>query len=132
MLFEEVIANNPSLQPYEYISTEITEDGKRLVLHLESRQNTAEEACPYCGGHVHICGSCSMRLRDMPVNPGTRQDIEIAYRRYRCQGRARTFWEKTPFSVCNSLKGQRGFPLDKTQLFAYIEMTLFLMSDTSL
>ena len=43
MLFEQVIANNPSLQPYEYISTEITEDGKRRVLNLESRRNTAEE-----------------------------------------------------------------------------------------
>ena len=81
MLFDQIIANNPSLQPYEYISTEIAEDGKRMVLHLESMRNTAEEACPYCGGHVHICGSCSMRLRDMPIYPGTKQDIEIAYAR---------------------------------------------------
>ena len=65
----------------KYISTEIAEGGKRMVLHLESRRNTAEEACPYCGGH--ICGSCSMRLKDMPINPGTKQDIEIAYHRYR-------------------------------------------------
>ena len=97
MLFDQIIANNPSLQPYEYISTEITEDGKRLVLHLGSRRNTAEEACPYCGGHVHICGSCSMRLRDMPIHPGTRQDIEIAYHRYRCQSCERTFSEEIPF-----------------------------------
>ena len=97
MLFEQIIANNPSLQPYEYISTEITEDGNRMVLHLESRRNTAEEACPYCGGHVHICDSCSMRLRDMPVYPGTKQDIGIAYHRYRCQSCARTFSEEIPF-----------------------------------
>ena len=94
MLFDQIIANNPSLQPYEYISTEIAEDGKRMVLHLESMRNTAEEACPYCGGHVHICGSCSMRLRDMPIYPGTKQDIEIAYHRYRCQSCARTFCEE--------------------------------------
>ena len=97
MLFDQIIANNPSLQPYEYISTEITEDGKRLVLHLGSRRNTAEEACPYCGGHVHICGSCSMKLRDMPIHPGTKQDIEIAYHRYRCQSCERTFSEEIPF-----------------------------------
>ena len=97
MLFEQIIANNTSLQPYEYISTEIAEDGKQLVLHLGSRRNTAEEACPYCGGHVHICGSCSMRLRDMPVYPGTKQDIEIAYHRYRCQSCERTFCEEIPF-----------------------------------
>ena len=97
MLFDQIIANNPSLQPYEYISTEIAEDGKRMVLHLESMRNTAEEACPYCGGHVHICGSCSMRLRDMPIYPGTKQDIEIAYHRYRCQSCARTFCEEIPF-----------------------------------
>ena len=97
MLFEQVIANNPSLQPYEYISTEITEDGKRRVLNLESRRNTAEERCPYCNGHVHICGNCSMRLRDMPVYSGTRQDMEITYHRYRCQSCARTFCEEIPF-----------------------------------
>ena len=97
MLFERVIANNLSLQPYEYISTEIAEDGKRLVLHLKSRQDTAEERCPYCGGLVHICGSCSMRLRDMPVYSGTRQELEITYHRYRCQSCARTFCEEIPF-----------------------------------
>ena len=79
----------------KYISTEIAEGGKRMVLHLESRRNTAEKACPYCGGH--ICGSCSMRLRDMPINPGTKQDIEIAYHRYRCQSCARSFCEEIPF-----------------------------------
>ena len=89
MLFDQIIANNPSLQPYEYISTEIAEDGKRMVLHLESMRNTAEEACPYCGGHV--------QLRDMPIYPGTKQDIEIAYHRYRCQSCARTFCEEIPF-----------------------------------
>ena len=97
MLFEQVIANNPSLQPYEYISTEIAEDGKRLVLHLKSRQDTAEERCPYCGGLVHICGSCSMRLRDMPLYSGTRQDMEITYHRYRCRSCARSFCEEIPF-----------------------------------
>ena len=97
MLIDQVIANNPSLQPYEYISTEITEDGQRVLLHFESRHDTAEERCPYCNGHVHICGSCSMRLRDMPVYSGTRQEIEISYHRYRCQSCARTFSEEIPF-----------------------------------
>ncbi len=36
MLLEQIIANNPSLQPYEYVNTEIAEDGHRLVLHLAS------------------------------------------------------------------------------------------------
>ena len=97
MLFEQIIANDPSFQGYEYISTEIIEDGNRLVLHLESKRNTAEETCPYCGGFVHICGSHSMRLRDMPINPGTRQDMEINYHRYRCRSCARTFSEDIPF-----------------------------------
>ena len=38
-----------------------------------------------------------MRLRDMPIYPGTKQDIEIAYHRYRCQSCARTFCEEIPF-----------------------------------
>ena len=97
MLFEQVIANNPSLQPYEYVSTEIAEDGKRWFLHLKSSRGTEDVTCPFCNGPVHICGNYSMRLRDMPVYPGTRQDIEIAYHRYRCQSCARTFREEIPF-----------------------------------
>ena len=97
MLLEQIIANNPSLQPYEYVNTEIAEDGHRLVLYLASRKDTAEERCPYCKGHVHILSSCSMRLRDMPVYTGTRQDLEISYHRYRCQSCARTFCEEIPF-----------------------------------
>ena len=65
MLLEQIIANNQSLQLYEYINTEIAEDGHRLVMHLASRKDTAEERCPYRKGHVHILGRCSMRLRDV-------------------------------------------------------------------
>ena len=36
MLIKQIIANNPSLQPYEYVNTEIAEDGHRLVLQLAS------------------------------------------------------------------------------------------------
>ena len=97
MLLEQIIANNPSLQPYEYINTEIGEDGHRLVLHLASKKETAEERCPYCKGHVHILGRCSMKLRDMPLYSGTRQDLEISYHRYRCQSCAKTFCEEIPF-----------------------------------
>lgn len=97
MLLEQIIANDPTLQPYEYINTEIAEDGQRLILHLASRKDTAEERCPYCDGHVHILGSLSMRLRDMPVYTGTRQDLEIEHHRYRCQSCARTFCEEIPF-----------------------------------
>ena len=97
MLFEQIIANNSSHQPYEYINTEIAENGQYLLLHFESRRNTADERCPYCNGHVHICGSCSMKLRDMPVYSGTRQNLEISYHRYRCQECLRTFCEEIPF-----------------------------------
>ena len=97
MLFEQIIANNSSLQPYEYINTEIAENGQYLLLHFESRRNTADERCPYCNGHVHICGSCSMKLRDMPVYSGTRQNLEISYHRYRCKECTRTFCEEIPF-----------------------------------
>ena len=84
MLYEQVIANNPSLQPYEYVSTEIAEDGKHWLLHLKSSRGTEDVTCPFCNSPVHICGNYSMRLRDMPIHPGTKQDIEIAYHRYRC------------------------------------------------
>ena len=97
MLYEQVIANNPSLQPYEYVSTEIAEDGKHWLLHLKSSRGTEDVTCPFCNSPVHICGNYSMRLRDMPVYPGTKQDIEIAYHRYRCQSCERTFSEEIPF-----------------------------------
>ena len=70
MLFEQSIANYLSLQPYEYINTEIAEDGKHRLLHLKSSKETEDVQCPFCNGHVHICGNYSMRLRDMPVYPG--------------------------------------------------------------
>ena len=97
MLIDQIIANNPSLQPYEYISTEITEDGKQWLLHLKSGRETEDVACPYCNGPVHVCGNYSMRLRDMPIYPGTRQDVEMNYHRYRCRSCKRTFCEEIPF-----------------------------------
>ena len=97
MLLEQSIANYLSLQPYEYINTEIAEDGKQRLLHLKSTKETEDVQCPYCNGHVHICGNYSMRLRDMPVYPGTRQDVEANYHRYRCQKCLRTFCEEIPF-----------------------------------
>ena len=97
MLFEQIIANTPSFQSYEHVSTEIVKDGKHLALHVESRRDAAEERCSYCGGLVHICGSCGMRLKDMPINPGMRQEIEITYHRYRCMSCARIFCEEIPF-----------------------------------
>ena len=94
MLIEQNIADYLSLQPYEYIGTETSEDGRRIQLNLASRSDTDEAACPYCGSRVHICGNCSMRLRDMPVPPGTRQDLKVVYHRYRCLGCRRTFREE--------------------------------------
>ena len=97
MLLEQSIANYLSLQPYEYINTEIAEDGKQRLLHVKSSKETGDVQCPFCNGHVHICGNYSMRLRDMPVYPGTRQDVEANYHRYRCQKCMRTFCEEIPF-----------------------------------
>ena len=42
MLIEQSIANYLSLQPYEYISTEIAEDGKQSLLHLKSNKETED------------------------------------------------------------------------------------------
>ena len=64
MFFEQSIANYLSLQPFEYINTEIAEDGKHRLLHLKSSKETEDVQCPFCNGHVHICGNYSMRLRD--------------------------------------------------------------------
>lgn len=97
MLLEQSIANYLSLQPYEYINTEIAEDGKQRLLHLKSTKETEDVQCPFCNGRVHICGNYSMRLRDMPVYPGTRQDVEANHHRYRCQKCLRTFCEEVPF-----------------------------------
>ena len=97
MLFEQVIANNTSLQPYEYINAEIAEGGKQWLLHFKSGRGTEDVTCPFCNSPVHICGNYSMKLRDMPIYPGTKQDVEIAYHRYRCQECGRTFSEEIPF-----------------------------------
>lgn len=57
MLIEQNIADYLSLQPYEYVSTETAEDGRRIQLNLASRNETDEVMCPFCNSHVHIGGS---------------------------------------------------------------------------
>ena len=97
MPVKEDISDSPSLpQGYEYISTSITPDRKQRLLHF--RSNRADRrGCPYCGGHAHVCGSYSTRLRDMPVYADTRQDLPISCHRYRCTGCSRTSGEEIPF-----------------------------------
>ncbi len=46
MLLEQIIANNPSLQPYEYDNTEIAEDRHRLVLHLAAGREQQKKGAP--------------------------------------------------------------------------------------
>ena len=96
MLLEYCIANNRSIQPYKYLSTETLDDGKKYLIRLESSRRTETLRCPHCNGQVHICGNYTMQLRDIPNYPGTRQVVEMSYHRYRCLNCARTFGEKIP------------------------------------
>lgn len=81
--------------PYEYTDTEIR--GGETVLRFRSKRRTGTEECPFCGGHVHICGNYKARIRDMPMIAGTVQSIEVAYHRYRCRICRRSFSEDIPF-----------------------------------
>jgi len=75
MLREQDRAAYLALQPYTYVNTERSEEGRHVQLRIASRARTDDAQCPSCGSHVHICGSYRMRLRDMPVFSGTRQDV---------------------------------------------------------
>ncbi len=55
MLLEFCIANNHSVQPYEYLSTEPLDDGKTYLVRFTSSRRTETLRCPYCNGQVHIC-----------------------------------------------------------------------------
>ena len=96
MLLEYCIANNHSVQPYEYLSTEPLDDGKTYLVRFTSSRRTETLRCPYCNGQVHICGNCAMQLPDMPRYPKTKQIVEMSYHRYRCLSCARTFGGKIP------------------------------------
>lgn len=97
MLIEQDIAEYLALQPYEYVSTEITGEGNLIQLRIKSSSEAKEARCPFCNSRVHVCGNYSMRLRDMPIYPGTRQEVIIGYSRYRCKSCCRTFNDEIPF-----------------------------------
>ena len=80
MLLGYCIANNISVKPCEYLSTEPLVDEKRKLLRFRSRSTTRTEdvRCPHCNGQVHICRNCAMQLRDMPSSLGTRQIVEMS------------------------------------------------------
>ncbi len=74
------------------VNTYIPPDGKHGLQYF--RSNRADRrGCPNCGGHA--CGSCSTRLRDMPVYADTRQGLLISCYRYRCTGCSRTFRDES-------------------------------------
>lgn len=60
---------------------------------IEYKRDTNTIKCPFCGGKVEIYESYETRLRDMPIEPGTRNYVIVSYHRYRCTHCGETFTE---------------------------------------
>ena len=71
-------------------------EGTASVLMFESRQRTADVACPYCRGKVEICELANKQLKDIPVWQGISQELCFLCHRYRCTKCGRKHTEEIP------------------------------------
>ena len=96
MLKEEDIEISLKCQQFECQTYMRSSDEKQSVLIFESKRNTEDVSCPYCGGKVHICDLTSKCLRDMPIWSGVAQEVNFVCHRYRCTQCGRKHTEQIP------------------------------------
>ena len=93
MLFINSITNLFSNQQFKCESYEYDDETNSKIFRVESMKETRAVRCPLCGGKVHIQGNPTIKLRDMPVEPGTPLKLRVRFHRYECQSCGNTFNE---------------------------------------
>lgn len=93
MLFFNSITNLFSNQQFKCESYEYDDETNSKTFRVESMQEIRAVRCPLCGGKVHIQGNPTIKLRDMPVEPGTPLKLRVRFHRYECQSCGKTFNE---------------------------------------
>lgn len=93
MLFINSITNLFSNQQFKCEFYEYDDETNSKIFRVESMQETRAVRCPLCGGKVHIQGNPTIKLRDMPVEPGTPLKLRVRFHRYECQSCGKTFNE---------------------------------------
>ena len=96
MLHEDDITIEIKCQQYVCKSYTRNLEGTESVLQFESRQQTQEVSCPYCGGKVNISGYAHKHLKDIPIWTGVSQELSFVCHRYRCTECGRKFTEDIP------------------------------------
>ena len=82
MLQEKNIAIELKCQQYVCKTYMRNLEGTASVLMFESKQRTADVACPYCRGKVEICELANKHLKDIPVWQGilsAHESLAICY-----------------------------------------------------
>lgn len=69
----------------------------KLVLFMESTQNTAEVRCPLCSSPVHMHGNVQITIKDIPLFIKIKQYLSCFCHRYICSKCGHTFTEDIPF-----------------------------------
>lgn len=77
-----------------YVYDDVLEEKTFLV---ESIQETRAVRCPRCDGRVHIQGSPTTTLKDMPDEPEKLLEINVRFHRYECRSCGNTFNEDIGF-----------------------------------
>jgi len=104
MLELQNISIQLSCQQFECNSFKINSEKNQTELRFNSKQQTKDVVCPYCGkNHIHVNGGNCMVLKDMPIWIGMNQIMEVGYNRYLCLECGKTFSEE----ICFKCPGTR-------------------------
>lgn len=92
-------------------------NGKELWLDFNSKQETKDVYCKYCGNNdVEVHDNYTTKITDMPVWPGVRQLIRVTYHKYKCRCCNKVFNEDISFKDPNARITTRAAQFIKTLL----------------
>ena len=82
-----------------YQSEEIKGGDENQSVYFTSSRKAKDVRCPCCGGRVIGHGQKTVRLKDIPLEPGYPITFVIRQHRYLCKNCKGTFLEENPFRV---------------------------------
>ena len=112
MLFINSITNLFSNQQFKCEFYEYDDETNSKIFRVESMQETRAVRCPLCDGKVHIQGNPTIKLRDMPVEPGTPLKLRVRFHRYEVTG-------KPPVPLQTKNKRKRGTSCENSSFFVF-------------
>lgn len=97
MLSIDSIANLFSNKQFKCKSFEVNDETDETIVIIDSSQRSSDIRCPKCGSRVHVHDHPEIRLKDMPFDPDSSQEIIVRTHRYQCQSCKHSFNEEIGF-----------------------------------